>query len=176
MYNKFPIQEKPMALLYDKYNILFKKNNVFIQKYVEVAVLDSIFFQAFENHLHSIKRYVYLKGVLIKWSLDADLYLVVALLNYYLNPEDEEDCYIIKINDKEYTEVNEDMLQNIINNNVKEINIYYKGDTEATNTIYDFESHQIYFVIHTNSSAQTTRLANEEFVRLNKLEFINTIQ
>ena len=103
------------------------------------------------------------------------------------NPEDKDEdkdnlnlfisgnTYDIIINTIVYTEITEGMLLNILNNDIKHIDIVYTGEENNRKITYNYELGQFFHARYKNNPEETTRLVNIELIKSGHAEYIDLL-
>lgn len=156
---------------------LLKKYDIYWDENVEFGTFECVFEKIKENHFFTIVRKVEADKLVISWKSEKDLYLVLNILFccYLLSSDSQNPCDVV-INSIKYTEISEHMLNNIVNNNIKSIDVIFTGTTEEQKITYEYELQSVFFIYIKNNSELTKKLANMEWNRLNMQKYFNWIQ
>jgi hypothetical protein len=83
--------------------------------------------------------------------------------------------YNIIVNTIIYREITEGMLLNILNNDIKHIDIVYTGEENNRKITYNYELGQFFHARYKNNPEETTRLVNIELIKSGHAEYIDLL-
>ena len=79
------------------------------------------------------------------------------------------------INQKTFTKIDKKLIQEILLNDIKSLEIVYTGNLDSKIKIYTHELCNFNFIVFFNDPTKTTHLVNMEWSRLGKLKYINLL-
>lgn len=124
---------------YEENKFILNKYNIYYDEKKSFST-DEFIGPVHENRFFTITRKITAEKLTIIWEDKLDFYIVLELLFYSYTQNVDYFCdYKIIINNEIYTNITENMVKNILDYNIKQIDIFFTGNDQYKKYLYDNE-------------------------------------